>query len=145
MHVVDGSDAMPEKQVSAVREVLAEINEESGTPMPRELLVVNKIDAVGDVGLARLRHLFPDASFVSAHAGLGIEELRARIAELMPRPEVVVEALVPYARGEVVARVHRDGEVLSEKHTESGTLLSARVRPDLAGLLEEFATNGSPA
>ncbi|KJK53282.1 ATP-binding protein [Lentzea aerocolonigenes] len=145
VHVVDGSDAMPESQVKAVREVLAEINEESGTPMPRELLVVNKIDAVGDLGLARLRHLFPDASFVSAHSGLGIEELKVRIAELMPRPEVVVEALVPYARGEVVARVHRDGEVLSEKHTESGTLLSARVRPDLAGLLEEFATNGTPA
>ncbi|NGY62954.1 GTPase HflX [Lentzea sp. NEAU-D13] len=145
VHVVDGSDGMPEKQVSAVREVISEINEETGTPMPRELLVVNKIDAVGDLGLARLRHLFPDASFVSAHSGLGIEELRVRIAELMPRPEVVVEALVPYARGEVVARVHRDGEVLSEKHTESGTLLSARVRPDLAGVLEEFATNGTPA
>ncbi|MFS8101618.1 GTPase HflX [Lentzea alba] len=145
VHVVDGSDGMPEKQVSAVREVIAEINEETGTPMPRELLVVNKIDAVGDLGLARLRHLFPDASFVSAHSGLGIEELRVRISELMPRPEVVVEALVPYARGEVVARVHRDGEVLSEKHTESGTLLSARVRPDLAGVLEEFATNGTPA
>jgi GTP-binding protein HflX len=145
VHVVDGSDGMPEKQVSAVREVLAEINERTDTPMPRELLVVNKIDAVGDLGLARLRHLFPDASFVSAHSGLGIEELKIRIAELMPRPEVVVEALVPYARGEVVARVHRDGEVLSEKHTEVGTLLSARVRPDLAGLLEEFATNGTPA
>ncbi|MDX8029607.1 GTPase HflX [Lentzea sp. BCCO 10_0856] len=145
VHVVDGSDAMPEKQVSAVREVISEINEKTGAAMPRELLVVNKIDAVGDLGLARLRHLFPDASFVSAHSGLGIEELRVRIAELMPRPEVVVEALVPYARGEVVARVHRDGEVLSEKHTESGTLLNARVRPDLAGVLEEFATNGTPA
>ncbi|SDP86270.1 GTPase HflX [Lentzea jiangxiensis] len=145
VHVVDGSDSMPEKQVKAVREVLAEINEKTGAPMPRELLVVNKIDAVGDLGMARLRHLFPDASFVSAHSGVGIEELRVRIAELMPRPEVVVEALVPYARGEVVARVHRDGEVLSEKHTESGTLLNARVRPDLAGVLEEFATNGTPA
>ncbi|HEX8865076.1 MAG TPA: GTPase HflX, partial [Lentzea sp.] len=39
VHVVDGSDGMPESQVKAVREVLAEINEESGTPMPRELLV----------------------------------------------------------------------------------------------------------
>ncbi|MFJ5992498.1 GTPase HflX [Lentzea sp. NPDC092896] len=145
VHVVDGSDGMPEKQVKAVREVLSEINDKSDTPMPRELLVVNKIDAVGDLGMARLRHLFPDASFVSAHSGLGIEELKVRIAELMPRPEVVVEALVPYARGEVVARVHRDGEILSEKHTESGTLLSARVRPDLAGVLEEFATNGTPA
>ncbi|HUQ56204.1 GTPase HflX [Lentzea sp.] len=145
VHVVDGSDAMPEQQVKAVREVLAEINDKTDTPMPRELLVVNKIDAVGDLGMARLRHLFPDASFVSAHSGVGIEELRVRISELMPHPEVVVEALVPYARGEVVARVHRDGEVLSEKHTESGTLLSARVRPDLAGVLEEFATNGTPA
>ncbi|MDX8146197.1 GTPase HflX [Lentzea sp. BCCO 10_0061] len=145
VHVVDGSDGMPEKQVKAVREVLSEINDKTDTPMPRELLVVNKIDAVGDLGMARLRHLFPDASFVSAHSGLGIEELRVRIAELMPRPEVVVEALVPYARGEVVARVHRDGEILSEKHTESGTLLSARVRPDLASALEEFATNGTPA
>ena len=145
VHVVDGSDGMPEKQVKAVREVLSEINDKTDTPMPRELLVVNKIDAVGDLGMARLRHLFPDASFVSAHSGLGIEELKVRIAELMPRPEVVVEALVPYARGEVVARVHRDGEILSEKHTESGTLLSARVRPDLASALEEFATNGTPA
>ncbi|MDX8050344.1 GTPase HflX [Lentzea sp. BCCO 10_0798] len=145
VHVVDGSDGMPEKQVKAVREVLSEINDKTDTPMPRELLVVNKIDAVGDLGMARLRHLFPDASFVSAHSGLGIEELRVRIAELMPHPEVVVEALVPYARGEVVARVHRDGEVLSEKHTESGTLLNARVRPDLADVLEEFATNGTPA
>ncbi|MCR3751419.1 GTPase HflX [Lentzea californiensis] len=145
VHVVDGSDAMPEKQVKAVREVLSEINDKTDTPMPRELLVVNKIDAVGDLGMARLRHLFPDASFVSAHSGLGIEELKVRIAELMPHPEVVIEALVPYARGEVVARVHRDGEVLSEKHTESGTLLNARVRPDLADVLEEFATNGTPA
>ena len=145
VHVVDGADGMPEKQVTAVREVISEINEKTDTPMPRELLVVNKIDAVGDLGMARLRHLFPDASFVSANSGLGIEELRVRIAELMPRPEVVVEALVPYARGEVVARVHRDGEILSEKHTETGTLLSARVRPDLAGLLEPFATNGTPA
>jgi GTPase len=145
VHVVDGSDGMPEKQVSAVREVLTEINEKRDAPMPRELLVVNKIDAVGELTMARLRHLFPSAAFVSAHSGAGIEELRTVIAGLLPRPEVVVEALVPYARGEVVARVHREGEVLSEKHTESGTLVSARVRPDLAGLLEEFSTNGTPA
>ncbi|TWP49109.1 GTPase HflX [Lentzea tibetensis] len=145
VHVVDGSDGMPEKQVSAVREVLGEINEKRDAPMPQELLVVNKIDAVGELTMARLRHLFPSAVFVSAHSGVGIDELRTVIAGLLPRPEVVVEALVPYARGEVVARVHRDGEILSEKHTEAGTLLSARVRPDLASLLEQFATNGTPA
>ncbi|GLZ34208.1 GTPase HflX [Lentzea sp. NBRC 105346] len=145
VHVVDGSDGMPEKQVTAVREVLREINEKRDAPMPPELLVVNKIDAVGELGMARLRHLFPDAVFVSAHSGIGIDELRTVIANRVPRPEVVVEALVPYARGEVVARVHREGEVLSEKHTENGTLVSARVRPDLAGVLEQFSVNGTPA
>ncbi|MFC6090458.1 GTPase HflX [Saccharothrix lopnurensis] len=145
VHVVDGSDAMPEKQVKAVREVIGEITERRDEPMPPELLVVNKIDAVGELGLARLRHLFPGAVFVSAHSGEGIPELRERIATMTPRSEVVVDAMVPYARGELVARVHREGEVLKERHTEEGTELSARVRPDLAGALEQFAVDGSRA
>ena len=144
VHVVDGSDGMPEKQVKAVREVIAEINGKRDDPMPAELLVVNKTDAVGDLTIARLRHLFPGAAFVSAHSGEGIPELRERISQLIPRPEVTVEALVPYARGEIVARIHREGEVLSEKHTEEGTELSARVHPTLAALLEQYAV-GSPA
>ncbi|GGP40883.1 GTPase HflX [Saccharothrix coeruleofusca] len=145
VHVVDGSDGMPEKQVTAVREVIAEISERRDEPMPQELLVVNKVDAVGELTLARLRHLFPTAQFVSAHSGEGIAELRERIAGMIPRPQVVVDALVPYARGELVARVHREGEVLKERHTEEGTELSARVRPDLAGALERYAVNGSRA
>ncbi|XVS66169.1 GTPase HflX [Actinosynnema sp. CA-299493] len=145
VHVVDGSDAMPEKQVVAVREVIREISSRRDDAMPTELLVVNKVDAVGELGLARLRHLFPTAVFVSAHTGEGIADLRERIAAMTPRQEVVVEALVPYARGELVARVHREGEVLKERHTEEGTELSARVRPDLAGVLEKFAVNGSHA
>jgi GTP-binding protein HflX len=53
--------------------------------------------------------------------------------------------LVPYARGELVARVHRDGEVLSERHTEHGTELTAKVKPDLAGVLGSFIVNGTSA
>ena len=145
VHVVDGSDAMPEKQVQAVREVIREISSRRDDAMPTELLVVNKVDAVGELGMARLRHLFPTAVFVSAHTGEGISDLRERIAAMTPRPEVVVEALVPYARGELIARVHREGEVLKERHTEEGTELSARVRPDLADVLGKFAVNGSHA
>jgi GTP-binding protein HflX len=145
VHVVDGSDGMPESQVAAVRKVISEVTEKRDEPMPQELLVVNKVDAVGDLVIARLRHLFPGAQLVSAHTGEGIEELRERIAELIPSPDVVIDALVPYARGEIVARIHREGEVLSERHTEEGTELSARVHPDLAGVLEQYAVNGSRA
>src|SRR5207237_10512000 len=52
VHVVDGADPMPERQVAAVREVLAEVVEERGQPMPPELLVVNKVDAADQVTLA---------------------------------------------------------------------------------------------
>jgi GTP-binding protein HflX len=145
LHVVDGSDPMPEWQVNAVREVLAEIQERRDTAMPQELLVVNKVDAANDLSLARLRHTMPGAVFVSAHTGVGIEALRERIAELLPRPDREVDVLVPYARGELIARVHREGEVLAERHTADGTELRALVKADLAGVLADFSVNGTPA
>jgi len=55
------------------------------------------------------------------------------------RPEVEVEALVPYTHGGLVARAHSEGDVLTEEHTGEGTRLRARVRPDLAGALRRFA------
>jgi GTP-binding protein HflX len=145
VHVVDGSDENPEWQVNAVREVLTEITERNDTPMPHEILVVNKIDAADDLQLARLRNLLPGAVFVSAHKGLGMEELAERLAVELPRPTQEIDVLVPYARGELVARVHREGEVLAERHTADGTQLHARVNGDLAGALGQFASNGAPA
>ncbi|RLK61549.1 GTPase HflX [Actinokineospora cianjurensis] len=139
LHVVDGADPMPEWQVNAVREVLHEIGDRRGRAMPPELVVVNKVDAATEFGLARLRHLLPGAVFVSAHAGTGMDELRERVAELLPRPEQEVDVLVPYSRGELVARVHREGEIISEEHTGAGTQLHAKVKPDLAGVLEAYA------
>jgi GTP-binding protein HflX len=142
VHVVDASDALPEEQIAAVRQVLVEIGAEHGA-MPHELLVVNKIDAADDLQLARLRHLLPDAVFVSAHRGNGLALLRGRIAELLPRPEVELEMLVPYQQGSLVARVHAEGEVLAEEHTPEGTLLRARVSPDLAPAVLPYVTEAT--
>src|SRR5918999_7816 len=144
VHVVDASDSLPEDQIKAVRQVLVEIGEEHGA-MPRELLVVNKTDAAGDLQLARLRHLLPDAVFVSAHTGDGIGLLRERIAELLPTPEVEVDLLLPYVQGSLVARVHTEGEVLSEEHTPEGTRMRARVGAELATAVLPYARAGTPA
>ena len=73
VHVVDGAHPDPEEQVGAVREVLAEV----GADAVPELLVVNKIDAADEETLLRLKRAWPDAVFVSARSGSGIEELRA--------------------------------------------------------------------
>ena len=142
VHVVDASDPLPEDQIKAVRQVLVEIGEQNAGSMPRELLVVNKTDAAGDLQLARLRHLLPDAVFVSARRGDGMERARNRIAELLPRPEVDVELLLPYTEGSLVARLHAEGEVLEEEHTAEGTRLHARVGAELATAVLPFALAG---
>ncbi|EME62897.1 GTPase HflX [Amycolatopsis decaplanina] len=143
VHVVDGSDPTPEEQVNAVREVLAEITKRRSEPLPPELLVINKTDAADEVSLARLRHQMAGSVQVSARAGTGITELAEVIAERLPRPEVVVEVLIPYSRGELVSRAHADGEVLEEEHVETGTRLVVRGRPELAAALSDFQTDGS--
>jgi GTPase len=145
VHVVDASDALPEDQIKAVRQVLTEIGEEHGGRMPQELLVVNKTDAAGDLALARLRHLLPGAVFVSARRGDGVERLRARIAELLPRADLDVELLLPYTEGSLAARVHAEGEVLAEEHTAEGTRLHARVGAELAAAVLPFARAGGTA
>ena len=143
VHVVDASDPLPDDQVAAVRQVLVEIGEEQEGRMPPELLVVNKIDAAGDLQLARLRHAQDGAVFVSARRGDGVAKLRERIAALLPRPEYEMELLLPYTEGGLVARVYADGEVLAEEHTPDGTWLRARVGPELGTAVLPFACAGS--
>ncbi len=134
LHVVDGAHADPEGQVSAVREVLAEV----GADRITELLVVNKVDAADEETLLRLKRSWPDAVFVSARTGLGIDELRTVIEHRLPRPALELHLVVPYDRGELVARVHRRGQVVSSRHTDDGTELHVRVDAQLAAELESF-------
>jgi GTP-binding protein HflX len=73
-----------------------------------------------------------------------MDKLRARIAELLPRPEVDVELLVPYAEGSLVARVHSEGEVIAEEHTPEGTRMHVRVGAELASAVLPYALAGGP-
>src|SRR5699024_1268740 len=91
-----------------------------------------KADLAAPAVLAAMRTSEPGAVVVSARTGEGIEELRERIGELLPRPFVHVEAVIPYDRGDLVHRAYTSGEVLAEEHGASGTELSARVDEQLA-------------
>src|ERR687890_781851 len=135
LHVVDGSDPDPLGQIEAVRIVLGEIDALS---VP-EVIVVNKVDAMTEDDILTLRRALPGAAWVSARTGEGIDGLRELIAARLPHPDVDVEVLVPYDRGDLVARVHRDGEVLAERHEEGGTHLTARVDGSLAAARAGFS------
>lgn len=123
LHVVDGTYEDPSEQIEAVNEVLSEI-EASSIP---QLLVVNKIDAVDSAAQGRLRNLFPDAVLISAATGMGLENLKAEIADLLSKELITLNLAVPYDRGDVVAAAHRLGEVIEEKHDEQGTILDVRL------------------
>src|SRR6476620_5454778 len=140
VHVVDGADVDPLGQINAVREVVNEvISDHDAKPAP-ELLVVNKIDAAGDLALAKLRRALPDAVFVSAHTGEGLDRLQARMAELIAPRDIVLDDTIPHSRGDLVSRVHADGRVDAMERTASGTRIKARVPISLAAGLGEFAT-----
>ncbi len=136
LHVVDGSDPDPFGQVNAVSEVLGQV----GAADVAEQLVVNKIDAADPTTLQTLGTRFPDAVFVSARTGEGLERLRQVLDSRLPQPGVEVRVLLPYARGDLMNRIHREGELVSLEHTADGTMVVARVHPDLAGELQVFTS-----
>jgi len=131
VHVVDGSDAEPEAQIAAVRAVLAEI----GAGHVPELVAVNKIDSADPVILQGLRAREPGSLSISAKTGAGLGALRDAIEAALPRLDVQVKVTIPYSRGDLVARAHSEGEVLTAEHNADGTLLEARVPPGLAAQL----------
>lgn len=144
LHVVDGSDALPDQQIKAVREVITDVLREQGEGSgPPELLVVNKIDALDATQLAHLRAQLPGAVFVSARTGRGIDQLRERLAEILGGLDVEVSVLLPYTRGDLLARIHSDGRIISSSHEEGGTRVRARVPRALAPTLSQYAHAGT--
>lgn len=135
VHVVDGADLAPLAQIEAVRKVIGEVVADHDSSAAPELLVINKIDAAGDLALAQLRRALPKAMFVSAHTGDGVDKLRTAIAEAVPRGDVQVDVVIPYGRGDLVSRIHADGQVQSTEHLVEGTRVIARVPRALAAVL----------
>nr|WP_245534495.1 GTPase HflX [Xylanimonas cellulosilytica] len=136
LHVVDASHPDPEGQIAAVREVLAEI---PGIDAVREVVVLNKADVADPEVIGRIQRREKRTVVVSAHTGEGIAELRHLIADELPRPEVAIDLVVPYSRGDLVNRVHQFGELDHEEHLATGTLLRGRVDEALAAELQRAA------
>jgi GTP-binding protein HflX len=125
LHVVDGSAAEPEAQIDAVRSVLGEI----GAAQVPELLVVNKSDLAPSARKLTERH--EGAVVVSALTGEGLVEFLEVLGDRLRADDHLVELVVPFDRGDVLAAVHREGEVVGESYGEAATVV--RVVLDEAG------------
>lgn len=133
VHVVDATAADPKLQVQAVRDVLTEIGA-GGVP---ELLVFNKSDLEPEVA-RQLAAEVPGSVVISAATGFGIAELVRTIGDRMRSITTILELLVPYERGDIVAAIHREGEVVSTSNEEFGMRIRARLAGASAGRLAEF-------
>ena len=132
VHVVDGSHPDPFEQIRAVREVIAEIG---GGDIP-EIIAINKVDAADpDVVMEILRKEKNSFAF-SARTGFGIEGLVRAIEKSLPHPNVEINAIIPYDRGDLVSAVHEHGEIISEEYVETGTQMRALVDGGLAKAIE---------
>jgi GTPase len=134
VHVVDSSSPDPDAQIDAVRTVLAEIEAER---VP-ELLVFNKAD-VDPAETRRLVKLHSGSVGMSALTGEGVDDFLRALSDRLRALARVVELLVPYERGDVLAAVHREGEVVSTSNEEGGIRVRARLDDAAAGRLAEFA------
>ena len=134
LHVVDGSDPDPEGQLTAVRAVLAEIE---ATHIP-ELVVINKADAADPFVLDRLLLRERNSIAVSALTGQGIAELLEAIESQLPDPQVDIKVCIPYDRGDLLARIYREGSVLSRTDTELGSVVIGKVPQAMAEELESL-------
>ena len=139
VHVVDASAAHPDHQITAVREVLAEIKADN---VP-EFIVFNKADLLEDGG-EQLVSEVPGSVAVSAIQKKGLDVFLRTLGDRMRALSKVTELVIPYDRGDAIAAVHREGEVVSTEDAGNGLRIRARLSEVSAGRLREFVVSPVP-
>ena len=136
VHVVDSAAPDPTAQVEAVRAVLAEI----GAANIPELLVLNKADLAPEAAKEMAeRHAEEAPVVISAAGGQGLAELRQAIGDRVRVTSRVVELVVPCDRGDVLAALHREGEVLSTTMGADDEAIVVRARLGMAAVAKFIA------
>ncbi len=138
VHVVDASAADPGAQIDAVREVLTEID---AAAVP-ELIVFNK----SDLAPGRSKELVaehPGSVAISATTGDGIDRFLVALSDRLRAMAVVYELVVPFDRGDVLASIHREGEVVSVGDHADHWTVRARLSDASAGRLGEYVRPAS--
>ena len=134
LEVVDAADPDFVGQQAAVQTVLDQL----GAGDKPRITVYNKIDLLPDGGTPPPSER---AAFVSAVTGAGLDTLRQRIATAMRDQMVAVDAVVPYERGELVARARSTGDV-EERYEEAGVRVSGHLPASIASELTAAGRTG---
>ncbi len=145
LHVVDISHPNAEEQVTAVEEMLEELNA-GHKPL---VTALNKIDLLNPTGAQASRlHRdseapgladLPSPVLISAHTGEGIPELLAVVDEKLQELMTPVRLLLPYSKGDLVSLIYERGRVEREEYTESGTLIEGKLPTHLVSRVQNWS------
>src|SRR4029078_12379507 len=75
---------------------------------------------------------------MSPPTGEGINELLTTVGDRLRAQASIIECFVPYDRADVLAALHRSGEVLVEVHDDVATRVRARLPAQAVGHFPEF-------
>jgi len=133
LHVIDASHAGWEDQLDVVEK------ETTSVSPKRVIHVFNKADLLPDreAFLALVRERYPHAVLTSTVREGGVEELRRALRTSAQALRPIAEIHVPVSDGKLLARLHRDAEILEQQQTNGVVTLRARIEARLLGRLRQ--------
>ncbi len=142
LEVVDASDTHFAEHRTTVQTVLDEL----GAGEKPRLVVFNKVDLLEPAAAdgSRIAPSIAGSVFISARTGFGLDTLRLELSALLASLWVDVDVRVPYAAGELLARVRERGTIEIEYEAHD-VRVQGRVAPALAGELEAAARRWAEA
>lgn len=116
LHVIDSSSEDMHEQIQAVKNVLAEIDND--VPV---LNVYNKIDITNEpahIGYAKEGQ--PNRVYVSSRENLGMEELSLAVQQLLMGTLTTFDLTLPYNAGQFKNTLYELGVILEESYDDNG-------------------------
>ncbi len=135
IHLIDVSNPEFESHLETTDSVLSEI----GADKNPKLVVFNKVDLVeDDEKLSRLKVLYPDALFISAVTGVGLETLKSSISQELNARLTPTRLVIPHDRYDIVSRLHSSGGIRAQSTEDDGVHIEGRFSESLQGLIAPF-------
>lgn len=135
LHVVDAADPGREDHVGTVLQVLLEL----GIADKPSIMVFNKIDLLRDrEAVDVMKSQFPNAVFVSALRGIGLESLRQALINRFEAQKETLELRIPAGRSDRIAAVHELAEILEKKYEDESVIITCRAYPPNAARIREL-------
>ena len=132
--VVDAADPNAQKEITAVRSILAEI----GADEIPSVVVYNKCDLLDSEQRSSIVAEHPDAVFISALTGEGTRGLLYRVAKEASAFDVTMTVFLPYEKGTLVKLVHERCQIIRRQYVEKGLITTLKASKRMANTLEAY-------